>query len=381
MNSFYTAIIVNVVVSMMILTTIAVTNKSLSGRPKSRKGLIIAFSFITLGATSEWLNISIRENELAKLIWLVDWLRLIKFIIMPITPIITADALFEKESKNKVIEEIWFLEKIYLVIGIFLIIEGYVFFSNESSIYYSKKAWYETMMYNVYIVAFLIATMYLFANAYSFSKKHQQKSLIILLEMILFVAIGVVMQISNLHQKTSWLTISITSMFFYMYYNELIQNIDGMTGLLNQKSFHSYIESEANENKKCIIVIMDVNDFKYINDNYGHHFGDEILKDISCILKESYQDVGFCYRMGGDEFAVIVKKDFEEIEQINQGFINNLQKKREVKAELPHVSWGYSVYDPKNKREHSLQDTKKEADVKMYLEKKKFKEKNTPKMM
>ena len=185
MNSFYTAIIVNVVVSMMILTTIAVTNKSLSGRPKSRKGLIIAFSFITLGATSEWLNISIRENELAKLIWLVDWLRLIKFIIMPITPIITADALFEKESKNKVIEEIWFLEKIYLVIGIFLIIEGYVFFSNESSIYYSKKAWYETMMYNVYIVAFLIATMYLFANAYSFSKKHQQKSLIILLAQVL----------------------------------------------------------------------------------------------------------------------------------------------------------------------------------------------------
>ena len=148
-----------------------------------------------------------------------------------------------------------------------------------------------------------------------------------------------------------------------MYYNELIQNIDGMTGLLNQKSFHSYIESEANENKKCIIVIMDVNDFKYINDNYGHHFGDEILKDISCILKESYQDVGFCYRMGGDEFAVIVKKDFEEIEQINQGFINNLQKKREAKAELPHVSWGYSVYDPKNKRKHSLQDTKKEADL------------------
>lgn len=179
--------------------------------------------------------------------------------------------------------------------------------------------------------------------------------------------------------KTCWLTISVVSTFIYIYYNELVQCLDGMTGLLNQKSFSNYLEARENEEKKCFIIIMDVNDFKYVNDNYGHEFGDKILIEVSKIIKETYKNYGKCYRMGGDEFAVIMQTGLNQIDTIKEKFISSLEVARLEIPELPHVSWGYSEYIPENRKFHSLKDAKQEADDRMYENKKQFKQKNTPK--
>ena len=101
--------------------------------------------------------------------------------------------------------------------------------------------------------------------------------------MIIFITIGVSIQILNSSIKTCWITIAVASTFIYIYYDELIQYIDGLTLLLNQKSFDNHLQ---NINKKCIIIIFDVNDFKCINDTYGHNFGDTILKIISKVIKK-----------------------------------------------------------------------------------------------
>lgn len=135
-------------------------------------------------------------------------------------------------------------------------------------------------------------------------------------------------------KKTCWITIAAASTFIYIYYDELIQCIDGLTLLLNQKSFDNHLQ---NINKKCIIIIFDVNDFKCINNTYGHNFGDTILKIISKVIKKNYQKYGKCYRIGGDEFAVILEKNLNNSDKLNNRFIQFLEEERINLSEIPHI--------------------------------------------
>ena len=57
------------------------------------------------------------------------------------------------------------------------------------------------------------------------------------------------------------------------------------------------------------VVILDIDDFKKINDSFGHQYGDNCLKAIAKAIKSTFGNYGQCYRIGGDEFAVILKNN------------------------------------------------------------------------
>lgn len=86
--------------------------------------------------------------------------------------------------------------------------------------------------------------------------------------------------------------------------------IDGLTQVYNHRYFQTRIAVEqkrAQRYKFAITLFMlDIDDFKKFNDNYGHPKGDEILKTVSSVLAESIRDVDIVARYGGDEFAVIL---------------------------------------------------------------------------
>lgn len=377
-NFTYSTLVFITVFIMVILITIIKSNKNFSR--ETRRGLTIAFIFVIIGATSEWTCEMITNGYLYKFndIWFIKFveaaLRLIKFLLMPLMPVVASKAIFETGEKSKFGKMIWVILKAYILLEYGLLVVGFILFLPSA-----PTQFYRNMMYNIYVTTFIISTVYLFSNAFHFNKSFQNRYQLELIEIMLLVTVGVTIQLANLKIKTCWLTISVASTFIYIYYNELVQCLDGMTGLLNQKSFSNYLEARENEEKKCFIIIMDVNDFKYVNDNYGHEFGDKILIEVSKIIKETYKNYGKCYRMGGDEFAVIMQTGLNQIDTIKEKFISSLEVARLEIPELPHVSWGYSEYIPENRKFHSLKDAKQEADDRMYENKKQFKQKNTPK--
>lgn len=101
---------------------------------------------------------------------------------------------------------------------------------------------------------------------------------------------------------------------------------DSLTEVYNRDFVLTYAENEiekikSGEEKNIILVFIDLDDFKKINDAYGHDKGDEVLSRISKILKESFRSSDIVGRIGGDEFLVIVhsinKKAIEDkLEQI-----------------------------------------------------------------
>ncbi len=94
---------------------------------------------------------------------------------------------------------------------------------------------------------------------------------------------------------------------------------DALTGLKNR---HALLEDEASYNgKEMVIAMMDVDDFKYFNDSFGHEFGDDVLARFAAVLKEHFDKEGV-YRYGGDEFVIVsplsedeFRKNMEECRQ------------------------------------------------------------------
>jgi len=82
---------------------------------------------------------------------------------------------------------------------------------------------------------------------------------------------------------------------------------DGLTGLGNRRAFNHALESAAQAGVG-MIVLIDLDDFKSINDNFGHQVGDECLAACAAALRESVRLPDACYRWGGDEFAVLLNE-------------------------------------------------------------------------
>ncbi len=89
-----------------------------------------------------------------------------------------------------------------------------------------------------------------------------------------------------------------------------LSNLDGLTELFNHRSFHERMEKEIYRAQQYdlnfSLLMMDVDDFKKLNDTYGHLAGDQQLRSIARILKFILRETDFVARYGGEEFAVIL---------------------------------------------------------------------------
>lgn len=111
-------------------------------------------------------------------------------------------------------------------------------------------------------------------------------------------------------------TILITVSYFRLRYNKLIIQmkklviVDSLTGLYNRRYFDLYLEKtiplSQRVNSPLILIMIDIDYFKKINDNYGHLCGDEALKHISEIIKGNVRISDASVRFGGEEFAIIL---------------------------------------------------------------------------
>lgn len=93
-------------------------------------------------------------------------------------------------------------------------------------------------------------------------------------------------------------------------YNALLEkqaNTDTLTGLYNRRKAMEYMEALVNGNNhlEFSVCICDIDFFKKVNDNYGHDFGDEVLREISRVISEEVTSPHFAARWGGEEFLLL----------------------------------------------------------------------------
>lgn len=109
--------------------------------------------------------------------------------------------------------------------------------------------------------------------------------------------------------------------------------MDSLTMLYNKRNFEEQVKCyliETDKSRCHTFMILDVDDFKIVNDTYGHMFGDQVLKQVAEILKRSFRSVDVVGRIGGDEFALFLKDSGDKMtaaasarriaRQIEEGF-------------------------------------------------------------
>lgn len=116
---------------------------------------------------------------------------------------------------------------------------------------------------------------------------------------------------------------------------------DYLTGLYNRDGFHTMIDNIIRESRfsgepvDLSILYIDLDNFKYYNDTFGHDIGDFILRSIANLLKEAAGDKGFTVRFGGDEFLIILKNANADYSQrVAKNVLSSIIEKRGYAADI-----------------------------------------------
>lgn len=142
---------------------------------------------------------------------------------------------------------------------------------------------------------------------------------------------------------------------------ERISKLDNLTGVLNRHALSDAYKNELREfsrSNPVFLAICDLDDFKQINDTYGHSFGDEVLVIISSLLNEHLGDYGEVFRWGGEEFLVIIRDKsidaaielFDELLYI----INSWELFRNELVVNVSITVGLHRYDPRMSFEENV---------------------------
>lgn len=162
--------------------------------------------------------------------------------------------------------------------------------------------------------------------------------------------------------------------FFKSYYSKTEQKIlekmaytDLLTNVYNRNYCEKIMDEMEIEKEPGFLVVLNLNELKYVNDNLGHQAGDELLVSFAQILQEVFPE-DCISRMGGDEFAVIASHKTEDVVKFHLQQLDKAIEKKNKQGSRLSAAYGYSYYD-------GLEDTMirkvyREADEKMYACKK-----------
>ena len=143
-------------------------------------------------------------------------------------------------------------------------------------------------------------------------------------------------------------------------------NTDALTKCFNRRAYETAIHG-LDLHKEWIYISMDINGLKCVNDSLGHAAGDELICAAADCMKECFQNYGNVYRIGGDEFVIIMTEKTEELQKIIKDF--------EQKSALWHgelvdsISVSYGYVFSSEKAWNGIYDIAKAADERMYKSK------------
>ncbi len=183
-----------------------------------------------------------------------------------------------------------------------------------------------------------------------------------------FTILGTSIQVIHPYAYTSWHCVTLSLFLYFLLISEFDSSFDTLTNLYNRAAFDKAVKN-IEETEAFSLIVLDINDFKVINDTYGHDYGDSAIKQVAAVIRKSFSKQYICYRIGGDEFYIIGNGTTkEDIEYHLRIMTNSLTELRENGNIIPTVAYGYSIFSGGEKGDFNKM--LKEADDQMYYYKK-----------
>lgn len=217
---------------------------------------------------------------------------------------------------------------------------GLVFKINEDASYLRGP------LFGIYVIAYLCSYIILIMVSVKSMKHYQYHSKSAFVILLIFTTIGTSVQMLMPQVLVSWLCGTLSLILFYAFFCMLTQTQDTLTGLLNRNVYDRYT-NHLDHDAAGMVLFFDLDNFKQINDQYGHQWGDFCLQRIGSLIKASFYKLGLCFRIGGDEFCVICNKDKAKVLDALIQFhrrIDEIRKSKNLQGELPMVSTGHANF-------------------------------------
>ena len=224
---------------------------------------------------------------------------------------------------------------------------GWVFSITKDNVYKREDYWLVPAIATVAYVIFGIG--YIYSN-----RRRINKYMIMPVALIISpIFIGMLIQAFLPGTAIIAMVISISLVGFYATTQSESAYIDRLSGVYNRRYLDDYLTglNENDKNKKIgktiTGIMLDMDKFKQINDNFGHHMGDDAISQVGKILRDNLGKMNFAARYGGDEFIIITPMlDSDSIEALMQKLTDAANANNDS-GEYPYelsFSYGYAQF-------------------------------------
>jgi diguanylate cyclase (GGDEF)-like protein len=323
-----------------------------------KKSFTYSIFFTVLVVVSEFGNIAASQSY-ANIRFLNILFNVIGFSFTPIIPIVLIWVFDSKIiNKFKLLLLPTFLNIIFVILSPWL---GLIFKLDSLNGYDRGIFFILFVIVYVFNISLLVMTILYHCKKRFYPIKWKISAL------TAFTLFGTTIQLFIPDLYTSWHIVTLSLFILYILLIELENSFDAITGIYNRVTFEKTIKS-LSIHKSFTVIAIDINNFKEINDTYGHDYGDNVLKEVSNVIKSNFDKQASAYRIGGDEFNLILRYiDKDRIEKELKSMANDIQQIHKNKSGLPLIAYGYHIYFGEGFSD--IKEVFKEADKNMYFNK------------
>ena len=258
----------------------------------------------------------------------------------------------------------WLVEVAYIVRNLFG--GGSIFTVSQDNVYHRGQ---------LVVLCFATLFLYFLYTMHLVYRSKQQGINLDFFPVLYFIGpcvAGVLIQLFFYGITTSWASVAVALCFVQM--QSYAENLytDELSGLYNRRYLNSLLTKQTRTNRRSLYgIMMDINDFKQINDSFGHGTGDQAICKMGDILFRSIPEGGIAIRYAGDEFIVLLPGGNEATALATAREIDRHLSRFNHSGEAPFtltVSMGWAGFDPREGKEAFLTA----MDEKMYEKKRKY---------
>lgn len=348
----YTANILMVVCSMLIM--LFSLRSDISQSPRRNMLCFHLYSVIAICALCEWSGVML-DGTSPTLLPLHLAVKVVELSCAPLIGLFAGSVIHPCD--RRIVMGLMWCAGVHTLLVLISVFTGLIFSVDMQNVYHHGP------LYWVYMLAYGMSMAFFLAQVVSACRAYQYTGGTQLALATLLVLMGLLMQLLLPEVKIDWLAITFGTLMMSKFSSDMALQTDGLTKLVNRLGYEHLLPRLR---VPATIVMFDVDHFKEVNDQHGHQAGDECLRTVAACIHGAFSAYGTCFRIGGDEFCVILTQRNAQYDVMLAHFHALMAQAREESPILPTVSVGVAHFNP---TADSLDDVIARADVRMYQDK------------